>query len=592
MYHISIGEHPFNWRKITYFAVCITLLASLALGACTTPPTQTAEVQPAVEENEEEQQAVTEEQPQATEALPEMTEAADRKVVTFIYTQEFDNLAPLYTDMWFAWTTWQLFNHWAWEFDEKNEPYPKLVTEIPSVENGGISADGKTITMKLRDDITWSDGTPVTSDDFVFTFEMAMSPNNSVTSQYPYDKVGSMEAPDEQTVVINFLDPYAPWQATMWHGILPAHILRPIYEADGTLDNAEWLRAPTVGLGPYSFVEWESGSFARFVRNENYWGERPIIDEIFIRFVPDDSSQTAALQAGDAQLGTFIPYNDVPKLQDAGLTIMTEPSGYSEWLFFLVNEELGHPALLDVNVRTAIAMAIDRKSITEDLLLGLTDVPESYWDALPYYNDPPLEPYPYDPEAAKQMLDDAGWVDSNGDGVREKDGVDLAISYGSNIREIRQDTQAVIQQQLAEIGIKVELFSYEDDIYFASYADDGPAAIGDLDIMEWSDGPVWPDADIYYWLCSEIPSEEYPDGTNWFFICDEELDALITLQATQVNVEERQATISKINQLMHEKVYILGLWQDPDVYAVSPDLLNVKFSGVTPLFNITEWDLK
>ncbi len=592
MYHKSIGVLPFNWRKITYFAVCITLLASLALGACTTPPTQTAEVQPAVEETEEVQPAVTEEQPQATEVLPEATEAVDRKVVTFIYTQEFDNLAPLYTDMWFAWTTWQLFNHWAWEFDEKNEPYPKLVTEIPSVENGGISADGKTITMKLRDDITWSDGTPVTSDDFVFTFEMAMSPNNSVTSQYPYDKVESMEAPDEQTVVINFMDPYAPWQATMWHGILPAHILRPIYEADGTLDNAEWLRAPTVGLGPYSFVEWESGSFARFVRNENYWGERPIIDEIFIRFVPDDSSQTAALQAGDAQLGTFIPYNDVPKLQDAGLTIMTEPSGYSEWLFFLVNEELGHPALLDVNVRTAIAMAIDRKSITEDLLLGLTDVPESYWDALPFYNDPPLEPYPYDPEAAKQMLDDAGWVDGNGDGVREKDGVDLAISYGSNIREIRQDTQAVIQQQLAEIGIKVELFSYEDDIYFASYADDGPAAIGELDIMEWSDGPVWPDADIYYWLCSEIPSEEYPDGTNWFFICDEELDALITLQATQVNVEERQATISKINQLMHDKVYILGLWQDPDVYAVSPDLLNVKFSGVTPLFNITEWDLK
>ena len=169
MYHISIGEHPCNWRKITYFAVCITLLASLALGACTTPATQTAEVQPAVEETEAAQPAVTEEQPQATDAPAEVTESADRKVVTFIYTQEFDNLSPLYTDMWFAWTTWQLFNHWAWEFDEKNEPYPKLVTEIPSVENGGISADSKTITMKLRDDITWSDGTPVTSDDFVFT---------------------------------------------------------------------------------------------------------------------------------------------------------------------------------------------------------------------------------------------------------------------------------------------------------------------------------------------------------------------------------------------------------------------------------------
>jgi peptide/nickel transport system substrate-binding protein len=581
MNHRTHGEHPVRLRKIIYLLGSIVLLASLTLGACTTAPTETAELPPAVEETEAAQ-------PEATEAPPEPTE---RKVATFIYTQEFDNLSPLYTDMWFAWTTWQLFNHWAWEFDEKNEPFPKLVTEIPSVDNGGLSADGKTITMKLRDDITWSDGTPVTSDDFVFTYEMAVSTNNSVTSAYPYDKVESMEAPDAQTVVINFTDPFAPWLATMWHGILPAHILRPIYEAEGTLDNAEWLRAPMVGLGPYSFVEWESGSFARFVRNENYWGEKPVIDEIFIRFVPDDTSQTNAMVAGDAHLGTFIPYNDVPKLEDAGLTITTEPSGYNEWLFFLVNEELGHPALLDANVRRAIAIAIDRQAITADLLLGLTKVPESYWDAMPFYNDPPLEPYPYDPEAAKQLLDEAGWVDSNGDGVREKDGVDLAISYGTNIREVRQETQAVIQQQLADIGIKVELFSYEDDIYFANFGE-GPAASGDLDIMEWSDGPVWPDADIYYWLCSEIPTKEYPAGTNWFFLCDEELDALILQQATQVNADERQVTISKINQLFHDKVYIIGLWQDPDVYAVSPDLLNVKFSGVTPFFNIVEWDLK
>jgi peptide/nickel transport system substrate-binding protein len=514
---------------------------------------------------------------------------AKPKVATLIYTQEFDNLAPLYTDMWFAWTTWQLFNHWAWEFDEKNEAYPKLVTELPSLENGGVSADGKTITMKLRDDIKWSDGKPVTSDDFVFTYEMAVSTSNSVTSAYPYDKIDSVEAPDPQTVVINFTDPFAPWLATLWHGILPAHILKPIYEAEGTIDNAEWLRAPTVGLGPYSFVEWESGSFARFVRNKAYWGEKPKIDEIFIQFVPDDASQTKALQAGDADLGTFIAYSDVPALKDAGLTIATEPSGYSEWLFFLVNEELGHPALLDVNVRNAIAMSIDRKAITTDLLLGLTGVPESFWDAMPYYNDPPLAAYPFDPEAAKKLLDEAGWVDGNGDGVREKDGVDLVISYGSNIREVRQDTQAVIQQQLAGVGIKVDLFSFEDDLYFA---EDGPAAVGELDIMEWSDGPVWPDADIYYWLCSEIPTEEYPSGTNWFYLCDEELDALIQLQSSQVDMAERQKTISKINQLMHDKVYIIGLWQDPDVYAVGPDLMNVKFSGVTPFFNISEWDLK
>ncbi len=587
----SFREKHANWQKASVLIGC-ALMISLIAGACTGPKTpQAIETQPPVVETPEvpTEAPEVETPPAPVETQPPVTE---RKVAKLIYTQEFDNLAPLYTDMWFAWTTWQMFNHWAWEFDEKNEAFPRLVTEIPSLENGGLSADGKVITIKLRDDIKWSDGEPVTAEDFIFTYEMAVSPNNTVTSAYPYDKVQKMEAPDPQTVVITFEEPFAPWLATLWHGILPAHILRPIYDAEGTIDGADWLRSPTVGLGPYSFVEWESGSYARFVRNDNYWGEKPKIDEIFIQFVPDDASQVAALKAGDADLGTFIAYSDIPGLQAAGLNIVTEPSGYNEGLFFLVNEELGHPALLDVRVRKAIAMAIDRQAITRDLLLGLTKVPESFWDAMPFYNDPPLEPYPYDPQAAMQLLDQAGWVDSNGDGVRDKDGVELVLSYGTNIREVRQDTQAVIQQQLAAVGIKVELFSFEDDIYFASYGEGGPAATGELDIMEWSDGPVWPDADIYYWLCSEIPSDEYPAGSNWFFLCDEELDALIQLQATQVNTEERKETISKINQLMHDRVYWLGLWQDPDVYAVSPRLQNVKFSGVTMFFNIAEWDIK
>ena len=91
------------------------------------------------------------------------------KVANLIFTQEFDNLAPLYSSMWFVWTTWQMFDHWAWEFDQNNKPFPRLVTEIPSIENGGVSADGRVITMHLRDDIKWSDNVPMTADDFIFT---------------------------------------------------------------------------------------------------------------------------------------------------------------------------------------------------------------------------------------------------------------------------------------------------------------------------------------------------------------------------------------------------------------------------------------
>jgi len=514
------------------------------------------------------------------------------KVATIIWAEEFDSLNPMYTTMWFSTVTESLWLCWAWEYDVSNQPIPELVTEVPSVKNGDIAADGKTITLKLRKDLKWSDGQPLTSADFRFTWSMANNTHNAVSSSYPYNKVSSLDTPDAYTVVMHFDTPFAPWGG-LWRGLLPAHILQPVFDSQGTLDNAAWNRAPTVGCGPYKFDKWESGSYARFVVNDNYWGPRPKIDQIYFRFVPDDAAQVVAMTTGEGDLNAFIPYNDVPTLKNAGIQIVTEPSGTNEGLFFLddTSGQKGNPALRDVNVRKAIAMSIDREGINKDLLYGLTKVPASYWDSLPMYNNPPLKNYPYDPKAAMALLDQAGWK-VGADGVREKGGVKLSLTYGTTIRKIRQDVQAVIQQQLAKVGIKVDISSYEDNTYFANYGT-SPAANGQIDIMQWSDGPSnFPDPDIYYWLCSEIPSDAYPAGTNWFFTCDKQLDQLITLQSSQVDPVERQKTISQINQLFYNQVYWLGLWQDPDVWAIGKRLNGVKFSGVTPFFNISEWDLK
>lgn len=588
-------------RKRNSALLIAVLLLIAALVACAPQgPATTGEEQPTLEPagaaEEEEvtepaEEPAAEEEPEPAEppAEEEAAEAGDRKVATFIFTQEFDTLSPLYTGMWFSTITHQLWNDWAWEFDENNEPVPVLVTEIPSQENGGISEDGTTITFNLRDDIQWSDGTPITSEDFVFTYEMVMDPNNVVQSTYPYDSIASVEAPDDTTVVVAFNEPFAPWISTLWHSILPAHVLRPVFEAEGTLDEAEWNLAPTVSAGPYVFAEWESGSFARFVRNENYYGEAPLIDEIFVRFVPDDASQVAALQAGDGDLGTFIAYSDIPALEAASVEILAVPSGYNEGWYFYLGED-GHPALQDVRVRQAIAMAFDRFTLVNDLLLGETNVAATLWDNMPYV-DPTIEPWPYDPEQANALLDEAGWVDSNGDGVRDKDGVELILLHGTTIREIRQDSQAVAQQQLAEVGIQLELQSYDPDIMFSGYGEGGPAASGELDIFQWSDAPFFPDPDHYYWLCSEIPTDESPDGGNWQRICDEELDAMFQAQATQVSVEERQETFYEITRHMFDNVYWLGLWQDPDIWAISERLENVTMSGVTPFFDIEHWDI-
>jgi peptide/nickel transport system substrate-binding protein len=570
-------EKKMKTRTIIYMLIVLALV----LGSCArtpeVPPTAPPDAPPA------DTPVVPPEQP-----TPEPP--AERKLVRFIFTQEFDTLNPYYTNMWFSAITQQLWLAWAWDFDEENNPRPVLVSEIPSLENGGISADGRVITLTLRDDIVWSDGEPITSDDFAFTYQMIVSPNNTVASTYPYDELESLETPDARTVVMTFTEPFAPWVGSLWHGILPAHILRPVFEAEGTIDNAPWNWAPTVGAGPFVFTEWESGSFARFAVNDNYWLGRPMVDEVFIRFVPDDASQVAALLAGDGDLGTFISYADIGALEGAGLDIFSVPSGYNELWFFYLHPENTHPALLDVRVRQAIALAFDRFSINQDLLLGLTEPAVSYWDNSPYV-DPDLEPWPYDPERARQLLDEAGWIDTNGDGVRDKDGVELVLSYGTTTRAIRQDTQAVAQQNLAEVGIRVELYNYDPDIYFSGYGEGGPAATGELDIFEYSTTTDYPDPHTSDYLCSEIPTDESPAGVNWAALCDEELDSLFRLQATQVDFEARQQTFWEISRIMYEQVYILGVWRDPDIWAVSESLQNVKLSGATPFFNIMEWDL-
>jgi peptide/nickel transport system substrate-binding protein len=570
-------ENAMSARKISLF---IVLAIALVFSACATTTPQPE--QPVVEVPAEEPAAPPEE-PAEPSAAP--------KVATFIFTQEFDSLSPLYTNMWFSAITFQIWNAHAWDFDEENNPVPVLVTEIPSMDDGSISEDGRVITMKLRPDLVWSDGTPLTAEDFIFTYEMYIDPANSVASSYPYDTIASIEAPDPQTVVMTFEEPLASWLGTLWKGVIPAHVLRPVYEAEGTINNAEWNFAPTVGCGPFVFDSWESGSFARFVANDNYWLGRPKLDEIFIRFVPDDASQIAALVAGDGDLGTFFAYSDVPTLEEAGVKVLNSFSGYNEGWYYSFHPEKGHPALKERNVRQALALAFDRFSLNRDLLLGLTVPAATDWDNMPYV-DPTIEPWPYDPERAKELLDEAGWIDSNGDGTRDKDGVELVLKYGTTTREIRRDTQAVVQQQLAEVGVKVELFNYDSDIYFGGYEEGGPAATGELDIFQYSGTPNFPDPDIAEWLCSEIPSDESPAGTNWMYLCDEELDRLFKLQATQVDFEERQQTFYQITRRIFEEAYWVGIWQDPDLFGISERLTNVKISGATPFFNIMEWDLQ
>lgn len=589
-----------NMNKKFYRLLIFCTVAALILSACaskgtatpTTAPaapqaTDTVVVQP-TEKPVEVMPTDTSVPPTDTPA-PTATTATKPKIATFIFTQEFDTLSPLYSNMWFSAITFQFWDCYAWNFDDQNNPVPVVVDEMPSTENGGISADGKTITLKIRKDAVWSDGTPLTSADFKFTYDMLVDPANAVATQHPYDLIDHVDTPDAQTVVTVFKDAYAPWMGTLWHGIIPQHILQPEYDAKGNLNEADWNHNPTVGCGPFVFKEWESGSYARFVANDNYWLGRPKLDEIFVRFVPDDAAQIAALTNGDGDLGTFFSNSDVPGLEDAGVKIIRVFSGYNEGIYFNLGPK-ANPALQDQSVRQAIAYALDRESFAKDVLLGLTVPAATDWDNTPWV-DPSIQPYAYDPEMAKKLLDDAGWVDSNGDGTRDKDGVELELKYGTTTREVRQNFQAVAQQELADVGIKVDLLNYDSDLFFSGYDQNGPAARGDLDMFEYSTTPNFPDPDTADWLCNNIPSDNEPSGSNWSYLCDQKLDDLFTLQITQVDFASRQKTFYEITKYIFDQAYWIGIWQDPDLWGVNSRLTNVKISGATPFYNIMDWDI-
>jgi peptide/nickel transport system substrate-binding protein len=580
-------------RLLSLRLILVILLFAL-LAACSggeeKTPSAVETAAPVAAPTQPEPSGPTAEAPTAAPGQPAVP--GEPKIASIVYVQDFDTLNPLYAQALSSIYTQSIWNCRPWNFDSQNNPVPVLVEELPSLENGGISEDGRVITLKLRDDITWSDGTPITAQDFVFTYEMIVDPNNGVTNVAPYDLVESVTAPDERTVVVTFEQPYAAWLSALWQSLLPAHVLQPVYQSQGSIQNAEWNIAPTVGCGPFVFQSWERGQSVRFTANPNYWLGRPKLDEIRVNFVADDPAKVAALKSGAADLSVFLINSALymPELQNAGAQILPVSSGYNEGWFFYLDPTNGHPALQDVRVRQAIAMSLDREAMVRDLLGGQSSPVATYWDNTPYL-DPSVEPWPYDPAKAAQLLDEAGWVDSNSNGTRDKDGVELALTYGTTTNELRQAVQSSAQAQLAEVGIKLEPSNYDSGTFFQGYNEGGPAATGQLDIFQYAPRTKnYPDPGTNDFLCSQIPSANEL-GENWSWLCDQELDQLVQQQAAQIDFAQRQETLHQITKKVFDQVYFVGLWDDPDRWAASPRLINVSLSGITPFYNIYEWDI-
>lgn len=574
----------------------ILVVFSLMLAGCAPPKAE----EPAAEEPAAEEPAA--EEPAAEEPVAEEP-PAEPKTATITFFEEPDTLNFYYTQMWFAQLAidFQLLS--LWQIDDTGQWNTELALEAPSTENGGVSADGVTLTIKLREDVVWTDGTSVTAHDYVFTVDMIMDDGNAVQTRYPFDTfVESYKALDDYTIEIVMNAPYAGWWVGFDVPFLPKHVLQPVFDAEGTIDNADWNRNPTVANGPFVLKEWVAASHLILEANDTYWRGRPVLDQIFIRIVPDDEAQMAAIKTGESDIGTFLTAADKPDMDEIDHAELVSVSGgwVESWFFNLIDEDLaaannlnaGHIALQDKSVRQAIAMAFDRWEVNDQLFYGLYRIPGSFWYDSPY-EDKSIEPWPYDPVAAAALLDDAGWVDSNGDGTRDKDGVELVLHYATTAgNENRESIQLIVQQQMAEVGIGIRIENYSYDVIWNGYGDDGPAAQGLYDIAEWSTAPAdLPDPNDNAWLCSEIPSAENPAGLNWSGVCIEELDDLMAQQAVSTDLNERIALFSQIEKIWKDEVFWLGVRTDTDFWSLSTNMINVKLSGVDSFWNAYEWDV-
>jgi peptide/nickel transport system substrate-binding protein len=563
----AAGGQPYPQASLTAPATAVTILQSpaasiTAVPATTIPPTKPASLTPA---------------PTSSQPI----------TITIGWVGQFDDLSPYSSDSEFTRLVQQLWLPSAWVFDERGNPQAVLATELPGLANGGISPDGKTITLKLRKDLTWSDGVALDSADFAFTYQMATDPENVNFIPDAFNLVSGVDAPDPTTVVTHLSQPNPQWLNDLWPAVLPRHILEPVFQQDGNIDEAGWNSAPQAGAGPYHFAGVVKGSQVRFLVNPNYWGEKPQIQEIDVRLFSSAPALLAALAEDSIDMGMPLTAAQALSLH-SGYRAIPSFNGYNEGWYFYLDAQKGRPALQDPAVRRAIALAFNRPKLVQDLFQGLSQPAATFWEASPYA-DPSLKAYPYDPEQVKALLDQAGWVDSDGDGVRDKGGTPLALKYGATADARRKAAQAQAQSDLQAIGIKLQLLSYAPGTLFAPYGQGGPAASGKLDIMEWSDKPDYPDPDTPYWRCSEIPAAANPDGENWQGLCDPALDELFQKAGQQVDFSQRRQTFQEISKRIYDQVYWLGLWQDPDFWASGARLQNVHPSAASPFYDVAGW---
>jgi len=499
-------------------------------------------------------------------------------------------------------------------FDQNGEVFPRLAEAVPTVENGGISADLTQITWRLRPGLLWSDGTPVTSADATFTWEYCTHPEGGCAQAARYEGIKSIDTPDPQTIVITFDGPRPnPFQAFVGatSPILQAAQFANCLGAAAATCTEQNFRP--IGTGPFVVTEFRVNDTVSLAANPNYRDPaKPAFATMTLKGGGDAASAArAVLETGEFDYAWNTQINPEQQAQMAagGKGVLVKGFGtlVERIEMNLTNPSPDlpdgerstplhpHPILTDINVRKALSMAIDRQ-ILVDIGYGAAGRPTCNLVPAPaMFASDNTGCLVQDMAGAKALLEQSGWIDSDGDGIRDRDGEKLSLLFQTSVNPVRQDFQAVIKDWWNELGVEVELKSIDASVFFGSdpgSPDTFQRFYSDVQMYANNFDGTDPEPYLAQYLCSKIPGPANQwQGENINRFCDPAYDALVAELSVTADMAQRAEIAKRLNDMLTKDSFVVVALVDRGrLSAVSNTLGGVLLNTWdTELWNVQDW---
>lgn len=443
-------------------------------------------------------------------------------------------------------------------------------------ESWDISPDGLVITFHLRKGVTWTDGVEFTADDVMFGYETIIDEKTPTAYQEDFLQVKKAEVLDKYTFRVTYEKPFAP-ALTSWGNlvILPKHLLE-----GKDLTKTDFGRNP-IGLGRYKLKKWISGQEVVLNSNRNYFEGRPYIDRYVYRIIPDPATMFLELQAGGIDMMGLTPIQYTKQTDNEFFKHNFQKFRYPVFSYTYLGFNLKYPWFQDNRVRQAIAHAIDKSEIIDVVLFGLGNPATGPYIPNTWPYNPDVKKYEFNPEKARQLLKKAGWEDTDGDGIVDKDGKNFEFTILTNMgNNLRKNTATIVQWRLKQVGIKVDIRVLEWSTFINEFIDKRRFQAV---ILGWS---IAIDPDQYdIWHSSKTREKEF----NFVSYNNPEVDELLEKGRRTFDIEERKKAYFRIQEILAEELPYIFLY----VPYATP-VVHARFKGITPSnigisYNLHKW---